>query len=194
MNCRIFPGHSVEEIRTELARVAADPGVTVTVLPPLRPSPPAPPLDPKVMDPAKKLAANTSPGAGRADHVERLHRRDLSRCRRNPDLRSAGSLGRSRRQRGPWAERADRGPLTLCRPRLPLRPDQGLCGLASAGKRRAKVRFPPIAGIGLPSWISTQGRQAPAGSRISAILPVLRRPPSELLIVTQFNSSRRRQP
>ena len=59
MNCRIFPG-SVEEIRTELARVAADPGVTVTVLPPLRPSPPA--LDPKVMDPAKKLAAKYFPG------------------------------------------------------------------------------------------------------------------------------------
>ena len=62
VNCRIFPGHSVEEIRTELARVAADPGVTVTVLPPLRPSPPAPPLDPKVMDPAKKLAAKYFPG------------------------------------------------------------------------------------------------------------------------------------
>ena len=62
VNCRIFPGHSVEEIRAELARVAADPGVTVTVLPPLRPSPPAPPLDPKVMDPAKKLAAKYFPG------------------------------------------------------------------------------------------------------------------------------------
>src|SRR5688572_4809231 len=62
VNCRIFPGHSVEEIRTELARVAADPGVTVAILPPLRPSPPAPPLDPKVMDPAKKLAAKYFPG------------------------------------------------------------------------------------------------------------------------------------
>ena len=62
VNCRIFPGHSVEEIRTELARVVADPGVTVAVLPPLRPSPPAPPLDPKVMDPAKKLAAKYFPG------------------------------------------------------------------------------------------------------------------------------------
>ena len=62
VNCRIFPGHSVEEIRTELARVVADPGVTVAILPPLRPSPPAPPLDPKVMDPAKKLAAKYFPG------------------------------------------------------------------------------------------------------------------------------------
>jgi acetylornithine deacetylase/succinyl-diaminopimelate desuccinylase-like protein len=62
VNCRIFPGHSVEEIRTELATVAADPGVTVTVLPPLRPSPPAPPLDPRIMNPAKKLAAKYFPG------------------------------------------------------------------------------------------------------------------------------------
>ena len=62
VNCRIFPGHSVEEIRAELARIAADPGVAVTVLPPLRPSPPAPPLDPKVMGPAKKLAARYFPG------------------------------------------------------------------------------------------------------------------------------------
>ena len=62
VNCRIFPGHSVEEIRAELARIAADPGVTVTVLRPLRPSPPAPPLDPKVMDPAKKLVAKYFPG------------------------------------------------------------------------------------------------------------------------------------
>ncbi len=62
VNCRIFPGHPVEEIRSELSRIVADPGVVVTVLPPLRPSPPAPPLDPKVMDPAKKLAAKYFPG------------------------------------------------------------------------------------------------------------------------------------
>jgi acetylornithine deacetylase/succinyl-diaminopimelate desuccinylase-like protein len=62
VNCRIFPGHSVEEIRGELARVIADPGVTINVLPPLRPSPPAPPLDPKVMGPAKALAAKYWPG------------------------------------------------------------------------------------------------------------------------------------
>jgi acetylornithine deacetylase/succinyl-diaminopimelate desuccinylase-like protein len=62
VNCRIFPGHSVEEIRAELAKIIADPGVTVTALPPLRPTPPAPPLDPKVMDPARKLAAKYFPG------------------------------------------------------------------------------------------------------------------------------------
>lgn len=62
VNCRIFPGHSVEEIRTELARIINDPGVTVTTLPPLRPSPPSPPLDPRVMGPAKQLAAKYFPG------------------------------------------------------------------------------------------------------------------------------------
>ncbi len=62
VNCRIFPGHPVEEIRAELARVIGDPNVTVTTLPPLRPSPPAPPLDPKVMKPAEALAAKYFPG------------------------------------------------------------------------------------------------------------------------------------
>lgn len=57
VNCRIFPGHSVESIGAELSKVINDPGVTVTAIPPLRPSPPPPPLDPKVMDPARKLVA-----------------------------------------------------------------------------------------------------------------------------------------
>ena len=62
VNCRIFPGHSVEAIRDELAAVIADPGVTVTALAPLRPSPPAPPLHPKVVGPAKAVAARYFPG------------------------------------------------------------------------------------------------------------------------------------
>lgn len=62
VNCRIFPGHSVEEIRNELASVIGDPGVSVTTLAPLRPSPPAPPLDPQVVGPAKQVAAKYFPG------------------------------------------------------------------------------------------------------------------------------------
>lgn len=62
VNCRIFPGHSVEAIRSELSRIVADPGVSVSAIPPLRPSPPAPPLDPKIMEPARKLAARYFPG------------------------------------------------------------------------------------------------------------------------------------
>lgn len=62
VNCRIFPGHSVEAIRQELAGIIGDPGVTVTALPPLRPTPPNPPLDPKVVEPARKLVAKYWPG------------------------------------------------------------------------------------------------------------------------------------
>ena len=62
INCRIFPGHSVEAIRQELSTIIGDPGVTVTALPPLRPTPPNPPLDPKVVEPARKLVAKYFPG------------------------------------------------------------------------------------------------------------------------------------
>ncbi|WP_408635230.1 M20/M25/M40 family metallo-hydrolase [Novosphingobium kunmingense] len=62
VNCRIFPGHSIEAIAAELGRVIADPGVAITVLPPKRPSPPPPALDPKVMEPARKLVAKYWPG------------------------------------------------------------------------------------------------------------------------------------
>ena len=62
VNCRIFPGHSVEAIRQELSAIIADPGVSVSALPPLRPSPPNPPLDLKVVEPARKLVAKYFPG------------------------------------------------------------------------------------------------------------------------------------
>ena len=61
VNCRIFPGHSVEEIRAELAKVIGDPEVTITALPPLRPTPPAPRSIPSY-GPAKALAAKYFPG------------------------------------------------------------------------------------------------------------------------------------
>jgi len=62
VNCRIFPGHSIEEIRRELAAVIGDAGVTVTALPPVRPSPPAPPLEEHIIGPMQKLAAKYWPG------------------------------------------------------------------------------------------------------------------------------------
>lgn len=62
INCRIFPGHSVEAIGQELSAIIGDPGVTVTALAPLRPSPPNPPLDPKVVEPARRLVAKYFPG------------------------------------------------------------------------------------------------------------------------------------
>ena len=62
VNCRIFPGHSVDEIRQELSTIIGDPGVSVTALAPLRPSPPNPPLDSKVVEPARTLIARYFPG------------------------------------------------------------------------------------------------------------------------------------
>jgi acetylornithine deacetylase/succinyl-diaminopimelate desuccinylase-like protein len=62
VNCRIFPGHSVEEIGHALEHVIGDPEVSVTAIPPLRPSPPPPPLDPVVLEPAQRLVAKYWPG------------------------------------------------------------------------------------------------------------------------------------
>ena len=62
VNCRIFPGHAIEEIRQQLSRVIGDPGVTLTALPPVRPSPPAPPLAENVIGPMQKLVAKYWPG------------------------------------------------------------------------------------------------------------------------------------
>ena len=62
VNCRIFPGHSIEAIRTELAAVISDPGVTIDALPPIRPTLPAPPLDAKIIGPMERLAAKYFPG------------------------------------------------------------------------------------------------------------------------------------
>jgi len=62
VNCRIFPGHSIEEIRRELAAVVGDPGVTVAALPPVRPSPPAPALEEHIIGPMQKLATKYWPG------------------------------------------------------------------------------------------------------------------------------------
>lgn len=62
VNCRIFPGHSIEETGAELTRVIGDPGVSITALPPVRPTPPAPPLDPAVIEPMATLAKRYFPG------------------------------------------------------------------------------------------------------------------------------------
>jgi acetylornithine deacetylase/succinyl-diaminopimelate desuccinylase-like protein len=62
INCRIIPGETVEGTKATLDRIIADPGVKVEVIPPVRPIATSPPLDPKVVDPMKKLAAKHFPG------------------------------------------------------------------------------------------------------------------------------------
>ncbi len=61
VNCRIFPGVSVDNVRETLARVIGNPGVAITTDLPLSPTPPPPPLDPKVMKPFEKVMAEFYP-------------------------------------------------------------------------------------------------------------------------------------
>jgi len=57
VNCRIFPGESVEGTRAALVAAIADPRMTVTAEHPRGPIAQPPPLDPKIMAPAEKLVA-----------------------------------------------------------------------------------------------------------------------------------------
>ncbi len=62
VNCRIFPGETIEGTRSALAAAIGDPGVSVTVVPPSSPMAVPPPLDPKILGPAQQLAAKYFPG------------------------------------------------------------------------------------------------------------------------------------
>ena len=72
VNCRILPGHSLEEIRQELIRIFDDPKVTVRYTDdagnvfdtaPDRKQLPPPPLNPELMAAVEKLTAAMWPGA-----------------------------------------------------------------------------------------------------------------------------------
>jgi acetylornithine deacetylase/succinyl-diaminopimelate desuccinylase-like protein len=62
VNCRIFLGETVEETRQTLVKVIGDPGVTVEATHPDKPIAVPPPLDPKVIEPMKAVAAKHFPG------------------------------------------------------------------------------------------------------------------------------------
>jgi len=62
VNCRIFPGETVDGTQAALVAAIADPGVKVTPVPPIRPIAVPPPLDPMIMVPAEKLVAKYFPG------------------------------------------------------------------------------------------------------------------------------------
>jgi len=61
VNCRIFPGETVEGTLAKL-RDLAGPKVTVTANQPIRPTAVQPPLDPKILGPAQALVAKHFPG------------------------------------------------------------------------------------------------------------------------------------
>ena len=62
VNCRIFPGETVEGTQAALVAAINDPGVKVTLVPPIRPVAVPPPLDPKIIGPAQKLVSKYYPG------------------------------------------------------------------------------------------------------------------------------------
>jgi len=62
VNCRIFPGISVETVRAKLEQLVADPAVKVTALETRGPTSPPPPLTLEVLGPIEKLAGEFWPG------------------------------------------------------------------------------------------------------------------------------------
>lgn len=61
VNCRIFPGETLEAVRAQLQALAG-PTVTVTANAPIRPVAKPPALDPKIIGPMQALAARHFPG------------------------------------------------------------------------------------------------------------------------------------
>ena len=63
VNCRIFPGVSIEDTRKVLEQVIGDSKMTVTLADDRGPPGTPPPLDPKIVGPAQKIAAKYYPKA-----------------------------------------------------------------------------------------------------------------------------------
>ena len=62
INCRIFPGDPIENVRAQLVKAAADPSLSIVATGEVSPTPPAPPLTPLVYGNAKAVAAKHFPG------------------------------------------------------------------------------------------------------------------------------------
>src|SRR3569833_1730833 len=62
INCRIFPGETVEQTRAALIAAIGDPKAKITPVPPIRPIAKPPALDPAILGPAEKLVAKYFPG------------------------------------------------------------------------------------------------------------------------------------
>jgi acetylornithine deacetylase/succinyl-diaminopimelate desuccinylase-like protein len=62
VNCRIYPGESIESVRQALEKVAADPEVKVSTLETRGPPSVVPPLTREIMAPIEKVSARLYPG------------------------------------------------------------------------------------------------------------------------------------
>ncbi len=62
VNCRMFPGDPIDNVRAQLVKAINDPAISVTPIGDISPTPPPPPLTPLVYGTAKKLAEKHFPG------------------------------------------------------------------------------------------------------------------------------------
>ena len=62
VNCRIFPGVGIEEVRQTLSRILADAQITVTTVEPSDPVVLPPPLTPAIMKPIEQVMRQVYPG------------------------------------------------------------------------------------------------------------------------------------
>ncbi len=62
VNCRIFPGVAIEEVRQDLMRVLEDPQISVTTVEPSDPVVLPPPLTPAIMNPIRETTQHMYPG------------------------------------------------------------------------------------------------------------------------------------
>jgi acetylornithine deacetylase/succinyl-diaminopimelate desuccinylase-like protein len=62
VNCRIFPGVAIDDVRAELVRIMADPAVTVTTVEPSYPLLQPPPLTAAIMQPIEEVTQQMYPG------------------------------------------------------------------------------------------------------------------------------------
>jgi acetylornithine deacetylase/succinyl-diaminopimelate desuccinylase-like protein len=62
INCRMFPGSTMEDTKAKLEGAIGDPGVKLTPLQPIRAKSTPAPLDPKILGPIEKVAAKYFPG------------------------------------------------------------------------------------------------------------------------------------
>ncbi len=62
INCRMFPGRTPEETRSALVAAIGNPSVSVEIRPPAKAIAKAPPLDPAVVGPMRRLVAKYFPG------------------------------------------------------------------------------------------------------------------------------------
>jgi acetylornithine deacetylase/succinyl-diaminopimelate desuccinylase-like protein len=62
VNCRIFPGETIEGTQSALAAAIGDAGVKITMVQPIRPLAVPPPLDASIIGPAEKLVGKYYPG------------------------------------------------------------------------------------------------------------------------------------